>query len=104
MPSYNIKKEMPITRQFADDFDVVITVPALFPIAPQDTIEFVVFEAMKDIVRITKNNQIVRTGQVLKIPFLYSETENMRGKYRWKLRVIRNGIRTRIGEGPFELK
>lgn len=104
MPRFLVKRDFAITGQYGDDFDVVITVPMLFPLNPEDTITFEVFEAMSTTIRLTKDDEIVRLGQQLTIPFSDTDTAALRGSFRWKLRVIRAGIKTRIGQGTFNLK
>jgi hypothetical protein len=104
MPRYIVKKDFPITGQYGDDFDIVINVPILFPLQTGDIITFEVFESMTNIVKIAKDSQIIRDNQKLTIPFGDEDTALLRGSYRWVLRVNRSGTKTRIGQGPFNLK
>lgn len=104
MPRYIIEQDFIIRAQSGDDFDVTFHVPEVFPILTGDIASFVISEAQSGAVKIQKNFTAVSAYQTIAFSFDDSETVNLSGKFRWTLRINRNNVKTRIGQGVFELK
>ena len=103
MPRYIIKEDFQINGQAGDDFDVTFHVPVIFPLQIGDLIMFSIFEAMSSTPVIEKNTTLITAGQSITLTFNDEETVNLKGKYRWTLRINRSGNKTRIGQGIFNL-
>lgn len=102
MPRYIVKDDFPIRGQQGDDFDVVFHVPAIFPLSLGDLIVFTIFQETGNKVVLTKEVTNITPGQVITLNFTDEETAPLLGKYRWLLRIDRNGVKTRIGKGIFQ--
>jgi hypothetical protein len=100
MPSYIIKKEILITRQAGDSFDIVITIPSTHPMAGA-TIKFAI--ALRNMVFVLKTlEDCVVNGQELTILFQPADTRGKSGPYNWELEhTSSTGFVSTLGKGPF---
>ena len=104
MPTYLIKREIPITRQEGDTADVVFIVPEVLDMALY-SVRFSVTNQLKKskIFKSSENQNIIIGGQTLLIPLSSDDTKYHSGNYRWELELFNETEQITIGKGAFNI-
>lgn len=101
--NYRIKKQKTVKVQQGDHWTIAFLVPEIFELTGIDSIRFQVLDKRNVVVNKTTTTILI-FEQNINIPLLPEDTENLNGdSFFWELEVVKNGIRTTIGQGPFEL-
>jgi hypothetical protein len=100
MASYLIKKEIDITRQEGDTFDVRFIIPEILTLTAFSVVKFNVYTGNgKSVFERT----MIATGQTVETIFAPAETKGKAGRYRWELQVDTQGSIYTIGKGNFTI-
>lgn len=99
MTTYNIQKEITITRQEGDSSDLSINVPEILDITGATAI----FQVRSMVDKIILSKSIIPQGQQINCLFNPQDTEGKAGIHRWELELIWGERHITIGRGNFEI-
>lgn len=100
MATYLIKSEKSITRQEGDSADIIVNVPALFPLVGA-SVRFGVYDN-SGIRKIYKSGDAITIeAQKITIPLLPADTKGLPNSLVWEMEVEIAGNVYTIGRGKF---